>query len=558
MMEEIRTLTALQDDSGGFHHLGHVGHQACLLVGRESMCVTADVAFCVHVMMRRLTLPFSVSFLSLLVEFFEAALGDLTEAGGAPSRQDGPARTSALTVRAQVAFVYFVLVADSAEQAVDGASLAMPDGIEPLIGYLQAGVHCMSAEGIAWYILSLIESQVGEPEEVRRHTKQLLDAYEREQSEGFVLASELCSPCRVTAVCVMALLRARGERMLEEDFELTARVRAAIDQMCARFFAFAGARVDLSRRSVSESIFELAVAHLYATTTGENTFAVSQCTLGEYLEDVAFSSTGPVGSGPAVSLTVNGKQLWAALYKGHHHEEPMEVCIPITFEHDDPCALDVRLAVGAADEAGAGAGAADSSGTSIPYDLLFFGRAPYPRALSCGLEISRSYSALGPQSKPIVTKQGRVEISCGSPVVITLTVTNYEPLEYVSVVDRLPAGLQAPPESPFPRPMYTSKSDGTQQDPLGELMAAANVFDHRRVGLEMGWHLSHLWGNDRVVSARGAMLFSTRLYPGRHHFSYIAVASSVGEFFAPPAAADLMFARGEMYARSDAVLVRIV
>ena len=150
-----------------------------------------------------------------------------------------------------------------------------------------------------------------------------------------------------------------------------------------------------------------------------------------------------------------------------------------------------------------------------------------------------------------------VRILASHPVVITVTVVNEEPLSHIAVIDSLPAGLEPPPQPDTPKPIYPVGGDIAQGDPLWECMNADGIFDHRDVGLEKGWHVSNLWASDRVVHQRGAMVFSSNLHPGRHQFSYVALATTVGEFYAPPARVEEMYMHDNVLGCSEASYVHI-
>lgn len=158
------------------------------------------------------------------------------------------------------------------------------------------------------------------------------------------------------------------------------------------------------------------------------------------------------------------------------------------------------------------------SGDEAPlYFSMRFDYAPREipvRALTRGIEIDRRYSiAAGARAG-----QPATEVSAGDLVKVDITVASAEVRRYVAVDDPLPAGLEPVTLDFATTRASLSSLTGAPAEPW-----QPSVFDH------------HEQRDDRVT------LFSDILPAGRHTYTYLARATTAGQFVAPAARAHEMY-----------------
>ncbi len=154
-------------------------------------------------------------------------------------------------------------------------------------------------------------------------------------------------------------------------------------------------------------------------------------------------------------------------------------------------------------------------------------RAP----LSAGLALARTFELLdartGQGRALAADAQGRVAVTAGALVRVTLRLSTPTERPYVAVDDALPAGLEV----------------------LNAALATTDqaLLDRADAGQGRYWgSFSHTETRDDRV-----LLFADRLDAGEHTFTYVARATTAGTYVLPPAHAELMY-RPEVQARTAA------
>jgi hypothetical protein len=148
--------------------------------------------------------------------------------------------------------------------------------------------------------------------------------------------------------------------------------------------------------------------------------------------------------------------------------------------------------------------------------------APVPaEAEARGIHIARQYERYVPVGEGEVT----TAFALGDIVRVRLTLDLPREGRFLAVTDRLPSGLE-----PVDAAFATTASDLAQ-----EATRQSSDVDWRRSWRDGGFDHSEKH-DDRVLA------FATRLAPGRHEFSYLARATTAGEFTAAGASAEAMYA----------------
>jgi alpha-2-macroglobulin len=169
--------------------------------------------------------------------------------------------------------------------------------------------------------------------------------------------------------------------------------------------------------------------------------------------------------------------------------------------------------------------------------LRYAADALFQTGLDTGFSVERTYAPyLETGVRPAATT-----FKAGDLVRVTLTLRLPKERRFVAVIDPLPAGFE-PVESWFATTARTLAQDQDQQDTGSENWNswwARGGFDHVE---------RH---DDRIV------LFATRLSEGRHTFSYIARATTAGEFRTAPAHAEEMY-EPEVFGRTATAMIKVV
>jgi hypothetical protein len=150
-------------------------------------------------------------------------------------------------------------------------------------------------------------------------------------------------------------------------------------------------------------------------------------------------------------------------------------------------------------------------------------------AVARGFEVSRSYEAVDDSSDVRRDPDGTWRIRAGARVRVVLHVSSAGPRHHVALIDPLPAGFEAANPAlagtSSPRPAIPAIATMADGEPL--------YVDHVNVR------------SDRFEA------YATLLQPGRRHISYIALATTPGEFTAPSPRAEEIYAP-ETFGRSVA------
>ena len=150
-----------------------------------------------------------------------------------------------------------------------------------------------------------------------------------------------------------------------------------------------------------------------------------------------------------------------------------------------------------------------------------------------GFFVERVYEAVDDPSDVSRADDGRWQIKAGARVRVRLTMMAQEQRYHVALVDPLPAGLE----------------------PLNPALQGTEPSEEQSRSSRRTWWgtwFSHQNLRDERVEA-----FSSRVWPGPHTYTYMARATTPGEFVVPPARAEEMYSP-ETYGRTstDRVIVR--
>lgn len=156
-----------------------------------------------------------------------------------------------------------------------------------------------------------------------------------------------------------------------------------------------------------------------------------------------------------------------------------------------------------------------------------------PRSLG----VDRNYVSLDDPDDVVRTDEGW-KINKGTRVRVELAVTTTDPGRHLRLVDRLPAGLT--PVGP---------GFGDSRDSITEA-------DRRNRIESLGW-AGPVWHDEQVVRDDGIEAAAREVAPGSHIHTYVARATTAGEFVAPSARIDSLY-RPELASDSFTELVTVV
>ena len=157
--------------------------------------------------------------------------------------------------------------------------------------------------------------------------------------------------------------------------------------------------------------------------------------------------------------------------------------------------------------------------------------------LDMGFVVRRTYEAVDDPADVRLDEKGVWHIEAGARVRIRLTLVAVNRRYHVALVDRLPAGLEIINPD-------LAVSESTPSDPND----TANSGDYR-------WWWAP-WYDHQNLRDAGAEAFTPYLWDGVYTYSYVARATTPGEFIVPPAKAEEMYSP-EVFGRSasDQVIV---
>jgi uncharacterized protein YfaS (alpha-2-macroglobulin family) len=169
-----------------------------------------------------------------------------------------------------------------------------------------------------------------------------------------------------------------------------------------------------------------------------------------------------------------------------------------------------------------------------------------PRALDLaplqqGFAVERTYEAVDDPADVVLGDDGRWRMRAGARVRVTVTMTAPSRRVHVALVDPLPAGLEA----------VNAGLLGTESTPSAPRPLLPS-------GGEYGWWWRTWWYDHQNLRDDRAEAFTSYLPAGVYTYSYVARATTPGEFIVPPARAEEMytpetFGRG----RTDRVIVEM-
>lgn len=177
-----------------------------------------------------------------------------------------------------------------------------------------------------------------------------------------------------------------------------------------------------------------------------------------------------------------------------------------------------------------------SDGSGRLYYRLGLKYAPddlHLEAASHGLAVERRYEAINDSDDVQQLADGRWQIQAGAAVRVKLTFTAPARRHYLALVDYLPAGFEAL------NPALQGTPDMSERRP-----SETHFWDWR-------WYEHQQMRDERVEA------FATQVGPAKYEYEYTALATTPGEFIAPPAKAEEMY-HPETFGRSATDTVMIV
>lgn len=154
-----------------------------------------------------------------------------------------------------------------------------------------------------------------------------------------------------------------------------------------------------------------------------------------------------------------------------------------------------------------------------------------------GFSVYRLYEAVDDPADVVRGANGAWTVRAGARVRVRVTMTASAKRHHVALVDRLPAGLEAQ------NPEFAGTADVPDDDDADD-----------GAGRSIWWW--RVWYEYQAMGDQRAEAFASRLPAGTYEYTYLAVATTPGEFIAPPARAEEMYA-SETFGRSasDVIVV---
>jgi alpha-2-macroglobulin len=153
-----------------------------------------------------------------------------------------------------------------------------------------------------------------------------------------------------------------------------------------------------------------------------------------------------------------------------------------------------------------------------------------------GFSVERSYRAIDDPQDVTRRDDGTWVIRAGARVEVELTMVAPTRRYHVALVDPLPAGLEAQ----NPRLAVTADAPTGGDDEVGPF-----------------WWWMRPWYQHQNLRDERVEAFTTMLWGGVHRYTYLARATTPGQFVAPPAKAEEMY-HPETFGRSATARVEIV
>lgn len=157
-------------------------------------------------------------------------------------------------------------------------------------------------------------------------------------------------------------------------------------------------------------------------------------------------------------------------------------------------------------------------------------------SLDRGFAVSRVYEAVDDLKDVRREADGTWTVRAGASVRVTLSMQASSQRFHVALVDKLPAGFE----------------------PLNPALAKTSMGSARSARESYGYHWWAMhWFQHQNLRDERVEAFTTQLWPGAYTYTYVARATTSGEFVVPPAAAEEMYAP-ETFGRSASDTVRVV
>jgi hypothetical protein len=208
----------------------------------------------------------------------------------------------------------------------------------------------------------------------------------------------------------------------------------------------------------------------------------------------------------------------------------------------------VSVPMRALGESGAGEVTVAKEGAGRLYyraGLRYAPRALELAPLQAGFAVERTYEPVDAPGDVVRGADGRWRIRAGARVRVTVTLTAPARRLHVALVDPLPAGLE--PLNPALR--------GMEDVPAASAAAPRPLFGDRG---EYGWWWRTWWYEHQNLRDDRAEAFTSYLPAGVYTYSYVARATTPGEFIVPPPHAEEMYSP-ETFGRgaTDRVVVEV-
>jgi len=158
--------------------------------------------------------------------------------------------------------------------------------------------------------------------------------------------------------------------------------------------------------------------------------------------------------------------------------------------------------------------------------------------LDAGFVVSRTYEAVDDPRDVVLGADGRWRVKAGARVRVTLTMTAPSRRVHVALVDPLPAGFE--PVNPDLRGAQATPPAQSQSNPG-----------------EWGWWWRTYWYQHQNLRDDRAEAFTSLLRAGTYTYSYVARATTPGQFIAPPPRAEEMYSP-EVFGRGKTERVVII
>ncbi|HEX8906252.1 MAG TPA: alpha-2-macroglobulin family protein, partial [Longimicrobiaceae bacterium] len=160
--------------------------------------------------------------------------------------------------------------------------------------------------------------------------------------------------------------------------------------------------------------------------------------------------------------------------------------------------------------------------------------------LDAGFVVGRTYEAVDSAGDVVQGADGRWRVRAGARVRITVTMTAPSRRLHVALVDPLPAGFE--PVNP--------ELQGTQDTP-------PDRGDGRPRPVEFGWWWRIYWYQHQNLRDDRAEAFTSLLPAGTYTYTYVARATTPGQFIVPPPRAEEMYSP-EVFGRGKTERVDVI